>query len=189
MRENQDGTIGSYETDIVVPDLKKDAGEGQLGRRRHAAAGGRARSNDRNPLVARRPRARPERHARRVGRASISTSTTRSTIRRDGRGRRVMTSLAFFRGKVRAFETPPVETHRARRPDKKTAVVPVRRARLARSRPVSTPARSTSSTTSPGASRSRDCSCTCGPERGRVAAAAAFVLNSRAAPEIVPSVM
>ena len=50
VRENQDGTFGSYETDIVVPDLKKDAvklSSVVVGTQLQAGA----RKNDRNPLV------------------------------------------------------------------------------------------------------------------------------------------
>ena len=50
VRENQDGTFGSYETDIVVPDLKKDAVKLSsivVGTQLQAGA----RKNDRNPLV------------------------------------------------------------------------------------------------------------------------------------------
>ncbi len=49
VRENQDGTFGSYETDIVVPDLKKDAvklSSVVVGTQLQAGA----RKSDRNPL-------------------------------------------------------------------------------------------------------------------------------------------
>ena len=38
-----------------------------------------------------------------------------------------MTSIAFFRGRVRAFETPPVETTELAAPDRQGGRVPVRR--------------------------------------------------------------
>src|SRR5207248_1533674 len=50
VRENQDGTFGSYETDIVVPDVKRDAvkiSSVVVGTSLQSGA----RKNDRNPLV------------------------------------------------------------------------------------------------------------------------------------------
>ena len=41
VRENQSGAIGSYESDVVVPDHAPRAGEAQLGRARHADPAGR----------------------------------------------------------------------------------------------------------------------------------------------------
>ena len=77
---------------------------------------------------------------------------------------KVLTSIAFFRGKVRAFETPVVEATELTAPDRKTAVfqfdLPA-----ASLRPASTPARSTSSTMRRGRLRSHGCSCTSAGDR------------------------
>ena len=120
VRENQDGTLGSYETDVVVPDLKRDAvklSSVVLGTQLQASA----RRNDRNPLV-------------KDGRELIPNVTHVVSPGQHlyfhyevydpagGRSPRVLTSIAFFRGKVRAFETPMVEATELSAPDRKGAV-------------------------------------------------------------------
>jgi VWFA-related protein len=118
VRENQDGAFGSYETDIVVPDLKKDAlkvSSVVVGTQLQAGA----RKNDRNPLM-------------RDGRELVPNVTHVVSagqhlyfyyeVYDPAQPVKVMTSIAFFRGKVRAFETPVVETTELAGPDKKTAV-------------------------------------------------------------------
>jgi VWFA-related protein len=139
VRENTDGTIGSYETDFAVPDLKRESirmSSVVVGTQ--LQAGG--TKNSRNPLV-RDGRElvpnvthvvsagqhlyfyyevydpeKPAEAAPASGGAAASTpAATTSAIR-------VLTSIAFFRGKVRAFETPVVEATELTVPDRKTAV-------------------------------------------------------------------
>ena len=118
VRENQDGAFGSYETDIVVPDLKKDAlkvSSVVVGTQLQAGA----RKNDRNPLM-------------RDGRELVPNVTHVVSagqhlyfyyeVYDPAQPVKVMTSIAFFRGKVRAFETPVVQTTELAGSDKKTAV-------------------------------------------------------------------
>lgn len=118
VRENQDGAFGSYETDIVVPDLKKDAlkvSSVVVGTQLQPGA----RKNDRNPLM-------------RDGRELVPNVTHVVSagqhlylyyeVYDPAQPVKVMTSIAFFRGKVRAFETPVVETTELAGSDKKTAV-------------------------------------------------------------------
>jgi len=121
VRENQNGTMGSYETTIVVPDLRKDAvklSSVVIGTHLQPGAG----KDQRNPLV-------------RDGRELVPNVTH---VVAPGQhlyfyyelydpaqapaGIRVLTSIAFFRGKVRAFETPLVETTELTAPDRKSAV-------------------------------------------------------------------
>jgi VWFA-related protein len=118
VRENQDGTFGSYETDIVVPDLKKDSLKMSavvMGTQLQQGA----RKNDRNPLA-------------RDGRELVPNVTHVVSsgqhlyfyyeVYDPAQPVKVMTSIAFFRGRVRAFETPVVQSTELAGSDKKTAV-------------------------------------------------------------------
>ncbi len=118
VRENQDGTYGSYETDIVVPDLKKPGlkvSSVVVGTQLQEGA----RKNDRNPLM-------------RDGRELVPNVTHVVSagqhlyfyyeVYDPTAPVKVLTSIAFFRGRQRAFETPMVETTELGGTDKKTAV-------------------------------------------------------------------
>ena len=130
VRENQNGTIGSYETDLVVPDLKPDTKSDAVklssivvGTQLQAGA----KRNDRNPLA-------------RDGRELVPNVThvvsgaqhlyfyyelydpARAAGADPAEPIKVMTSIAFFRGRVRAFETPVVEATSLSAVDRKTAV-------------------------------------------------------------------
>jgi VWFA-related protein len=118
VRENQDGTFGSYETDVVVPDLKRDGvklSSVVIGTQLQSGA----RRNDRNPLI-------------RDGRELVPNVTHVVSagqhlyfyyeVYEPAQPVKVMTSIAFFRGRQRLFETPLVETTELSAPDRKTAV-------------------------------------------------------------------
>ena len=118
VRENQDGTFGSYETDIVVPDVKRDAvklSSVVVGTQLQPGA----RKNDRNPLV-------------RDGRELVPNVTHVVSsgqhlyfyyeVYEPATPVKLLTSIAFFRGRQRLFETPVVETTQLTAPDRKTAV-------------------------------------------------------------------
>jgi VWFA-related protein len=132
VRENQDGAVGSYEADLVVPDLKSDAVKVSsivLGTGFQAAG----RGDDRNPLV-------------RDGRELIPNPThvvssaqhlyfhyevydpvaapapEGAPAGKPSNDVRLLTSIAFFRGRTRAFETTAVETTTLNAADRKTAV-------------------------------------------------------------------
>jgi VWFA-related protein len=118
VRENQDGTFGSYETDIVVPDLKKTAlkvSSVVVGTQLQDGA----KKNDRNPLV-------------RDGRELVPNVTHVVAagqhlyfyyeVYDPTAPVKVLTSIAFFRGRQRAFETPMVESTELGGSDHKTAV-------------------------------------------------------------------
>jgi VWFA-related protein len=118
VRENQDGAFGSYETDIVVPDLKRDTlkvSSVVVGTQLQPGA----RKNDRNPLV-------------RDGRELVPNVTHVVSpgqhlyfyyeVYDPAQPVSVMTSIAFFRGRQRVFETPVVQTTELGGSDKKTAV-------------------------------------------------------------------
>jgi VWFA-related protein len=139
VRENADGTVGSYETDVVVPDLKRDQvklSSVVVGTQLQAGA----RKNDHNPLVKDGQElipnvthvVSPGQHlyfyyevydpARPAAAAPAGTSATAASSNAPGGPIRVLTSIAFFRGKVRAFETPTIEATELTSPDRKTAV-------------------------------------------------------------------
>jgi VWFA-related protein len=118
VRENQDGTFGSYETDIVVPDVRRDAvkiSSVVVGTQLQPVS----RRDDANPLV-------------RDGRELVPNVThVVSTgqhlyfyyeLYEPSQPVKILTSIAFFRGRQRAFETPLVETKELSAPNRKTAV-------------------------------------------------------------------
>jgi VWFA-related protein len=118
VRENQDGTFGSYETDVVVPDVKRDAVKISsviVGTQLQAGA----RKNDRNPLV-------------RDGRELVPNVTHVVSpgqhlyfyyeVYEPAQPVKLLTSIAFFRGRQRLFETPQVETTELSATDRKTAI-------------------------------------------------------------------
>jgi hypothetical protein len=118
VRENQDGTFGSYETDVVVPDVKQSPvklSSVVVGTQLQRGT----RGNDRNPLA-------------RDGRELIPNVTHVVSASQHlyfyyevydpAQPVKMMTSIAFFRGKARAFETPLVQTTELTGADKKTAV-------------------------------------------------------------------
>jgi VWFA-related protein len=118
VRENEDGTFGSYETDVVVPDLKHDAlklSSVVVGTQLQPSA----KKDDHNPLV-------------RDGRELVPNVTHVVSagqhlyfyyeVYDPAQPVKVMTSIAFFRGRQRLFETPLVQTTELAAPDRKTAV-------------------------------------------------------------------
>jgi hypothetical protein len=132
VRENLDGAVGSYEADLVIPDLKNDTVKvSSIVVGTQLQTGG--RGNDHNPLVrdgselipnathvvssaqhlyfhyeVYDPEPAPPPPGAPAGRASGDV--------------RLITSIAFFRGQTRAFETPAVETTTLNSGDRKTAV-------------------------------------------------------------------
>jgi VWFA-related protein len=121
VRENAVGTFGSYETDVVIPDVKKNAAN--TVKLSSVVVGTQltpnARKNNPNPLV-------------RDGRELVPNVTHVVSagqhlyfyyeVYEPAQPVKVMTSIAFFRGKVRAFETPVVQTTELGGSDRKTAV-------------------------------------------------------------------
>jgi len=117
VRENQEGTFGSYETTFVVPDVKRDAIKVSsviVGTQLQAVS----RKGDANPLV-------------KDGRELVPNVTRVVSagqhlyfyyeVYDPSPPVNVLTSIAFFRGKQRAFETPLVATKELSAPDRKTA--------------------------------------------------------------------
>ena len=126
VRENQSGNMGSFETDIQVPDMKKAAAEAQLHRHvqpahaEHAEEGRRsrwcatARSGCRTcPHVFRQDQHlfflyevyAPAKDTAAPGAGAAAPGLTR----REGGAVRVLTSIEFLLGGVKVYETPLVE--------------------------------------------------------------------------------
>ena len=118
VRENEDGTFGSYETDIVVPDLKSEKvklSSVVMGTQLQQES----RKNDRNPLA----------HDGRELVPNVTHVVARSQhlyfyyeLYEPTQPVKLMTSIAFFRGRQRVFETPVVATSEVTAPDRKSAV-------------------------------------------------------------------
>jgi VWFA-related protein len=117
VRENQNGVFGSYETDFAVPDLRSDpvkmssvvVGTGLQNV---------SKRNDRNPLV------RDNREL--VPNVTHVVSSSQHLffyyeVYEPAAPVRMLTSIAFYRGRQRAFETPLVEATALAAPDRKTA--------------------------------------------------------------------
>ncbi len=122
LRENQSGAIGSFETDLVVPDLRKAAvklSSVVLGTQTQPAS-----SKDRgNPLA---------RNGTLLVPSLTHVVSTKQPIyfyyelydpaATQGQAPRLLTSIAFFRGRVRTYQTPLVEVDRLAASDRKAAV-------------------------------------------------------------------
>jgi len=127
VRENTSGTTGSYEAGLTVPDLARDAiklSSIVVGTQLKAGA----RRAGRNPLVRNGRELVP--NVTRV----VSTDQhlyfyyeiydpgrTAAEAGAASRGIKVLTSLAFYRGRQRAFETPLVQTTDLSAPDRTAA--------------------------------------------------------------------
>jgi VWFA-related protein len=126
VRENQDGTFGSYETDLVVPDLRSRSGApADKGIKLSSIVLGTqlqpdVKKNDRsNPLA-------------RDGRELVPNVTHVVSsgqhlyfyyeVYDPATPVKVMTSITFFRGRVRAFETPLVQATELAAADRKSAI-------------------------------------------------------------------
>lgn len=136
IRENQNGSMGSFETDFVIPDFKKTPLKMSavvLGTQMKPSSKKRSDNplvHDSNELVpnvthvaptdghlyfyyevydpardSRKPEVQEAQH----------TPAPKSAIR-------LLTSIQFFHGKVKAYETPLVETRQLTAPDRKAAV-------------------------------------------------------------------
>jgi VWFA-related protein len=117
VRENQNGVFGSYETDFAVPDLAHEpvkVSSVVVGTELQHVS----KRNDRNPLV------RDNREL--VPNVTHVVSSSQHLffyyeVYEPAAPVRMLTSIAFYRGRQRAFETPLVEATALTAPDRKTA--------------------------------------------------------------------
>ena len=121
VRENVLGTYGSYESDPPGARSQSESPQAQLRRRRHAAAGG---SAPRRQESAGAERTKLVPNVTHVVSAGQHLYFYYEVYEPGGSSRTVklVTSLTFFRGRVRAFETPPIETNELSAPDRQAAV-------------------------------------------------------------------
>jgi len=121
VRENVLGTYGSYESDLQVPDLKASPlklSSVVIGTQLQAGA----HRDDKSPLAQNGQKLVP--NITHVVSAGQHLYFYYEVYEPGGTSRTVklVTSLTFFRGRVRAFETPPIETNELSAPDRQAAV-------------------------------------------------------------------
>ncbi len=136
LRENQSGRYGSFETDVVIPDFKKEKVPLRLssvvmGTQIQNAA---KRKSSENVLAKDGAELIPNvLHVFSSGQhlyfyyevyepAKCGTGTPGCTQAAKGSPIHLLTSIQFFQGRLKAFETPLVETHQLTAPDRKAAV-------------------------------------------------------------------
>jgi hypothetical protein len=121
LRENQSGAIGSYESDVTVPDLRRQPvklSSVVLGTQTQPAS-------DKNALS---PLARNGTQLVRSLTHVVSTGQPLYFYYEvydpalGASSPRLLTSIAFFRGKVKTYETPLAEVTRLDAPDRKAAI-------------------------------------------------------------------
>ena len=125
VRENQSGNMGSFETDIQVPDMKKvplklssivmssqrTPNTAEESRRSRWCATGRSgcRTSPTSSARTRRSPSSTRSTARPKTRRAPAQAPAPGLTRREGGAVRVLTSIEFLLGGVKVYETPPVE--------------------------------------------------------------------------------
>ena len=128
VRENQNGVLGSFETDLTVPDLKKAPlrmSTVVLANQKEPAP----KKKSPNPLIRDGVELIPNiAHVFRTDQDLYMYyevyDPTRAKMEENGKsveGIRVLSSVQFFRGKVKAYETPVVEARELNAPERKAA--------------------------------------------------------------------
>jgi hypothetical protein len=125
VRENQSGRMGSFETDVVIPDFKKTPlrmSSVVIGSQVQQSA----KKKSENPLVRDGSELLPN-----VAHVFASNQTlyfyyevydpAKQAKDVPGSKMHVLTSIAFFNGRVKAYETPMVEVNELNAPDRKAA--------------------------------------------------------------------
>ena len=133
VRENQSGRLGSFETDLTVPDLKSAPVKMSsivLANQLQPAS----KHKSDNPLVRDGSEVIPSvTHVFSAGQhlyfyyevydpARAATNSSVPAGNRSGAAIRLLTNVAFFRGNIKAYETPLVESEQLNAPDRKAAV-------------------------------------------------------------------
>ncbi|MBZ5509618.1 MAG: VWA domain-containing protein [Acidobacteriia bacterium] len=129
LRENQSGRLGSFETDVVIPDYKREKAPLKLSSvvmgTQIQNAGKRNSENvlakDGEELI---PNVlhvfSPSQHLYFYYEVYEPVKDTHAADKT--KQIRLLTSIQFFQGRVKAFETPLVEAHQLTAPDRKAAV-------------------------------------------------------------------
>ena len=123
LRENEGGTVGSYESDVVVPDMRRQqtvkVSSVVLGTQTQAAT----QRNAISPLARNGTMLVPSlTHVVSTGQPMYFYYEVYDPAIVQSGSPRLLTSIAFFRGKVKTYETPLVEVTRLEAPERKAAV-------------------------------------------------------------------
>jgi hypothetical protein len=133
VRENQSGRLGSFETDLTVPDLKSvPVKMSSIVLANQLQPAGKHKSD--NPLVRDGSEIVPSvTHVFAAGQhlyfyyevydpAHAAPNTNAPANDRSSPAIRLLTNVAFFRGNTKAYETPLVESEQLNAPDRKAAI-------------------------------------------------------------------
>ena len=123
LRENEGGTVGSYESDVVVPDMRRQqtvkVSSVVLGTQTQPAT----QRNAVSPLARNGTMLVPSlTHVVSTGQPMYFYYEVYDPAIVQSGSPRLLTSIAFFRGKVKTYETPLVEVTRLDAPERKAAV-------------------------------------------------------------------
>jgi len=122
LRENQSGAVGSYESDIVVPDMRRmpvKLSSVVLGTQTQPVS----QRNAVSPLARNGTMLVPSlTHVVSTGQPLYFYYEVYEPAVAQSGSPRLLTSIAFFRGKVKTYETPLVEVTKLDAPDRKAAV-------------------------------------------------------------------
>jgi VWFA-related protein len=122
LRENQSGAVGSYESDIVVPDMRRmpvKLSSVVLGTQTQPVS----QRNAVSPLARNGTMLVPSlTHVVSTGQPLYFYYEVYDPALVQSGSPRLLTSIAFFRGKVKTYETPLVEVTKLDAPDRKAAV-------------------------------------------------------------------
>jgi VWFA-related protein len=122
LRENQTGAIGSYERDVVVPDMRRapvKLSSVVLGTQTQAVS----ERNAVSPLARNGTMLVPSlTHVVATGQPLYFYYEVYEPAVVQSSGPRLLTSIAFYRGKTKTYETPLVEVTKLDAPDRKAAI-------------------------------------------------------------------
>ena len=122
VRENQSGAVGSYESDVVVPDLRRapvKVSSVVLGTQTQPVT----ERNAISPLARNGTMLVPSlTHVVSTGQPLYFYYEVYEPALVQSGSPKLLTSIAFFRGKVKTYETPLVEVTRLDAPDRKAAI-------------------------------------------------------------------
>ena len=122
LRENQSGAVGSYESDVVVPDMRRlpvKLSSVVLGTQTQPVT----QRNAVSPLARNGTMLVPSlTHVVSTGQPLYFYYEVYEPALVQSGSPRLLTSIAFFRGKVKTYETPLVEVTKLDAPDRKAAI-------------------------------------------------------------------
>ena len=128
VRENQTGRLGSFETDLAIPDLKGiPVKMSSVVLASQIKPAGKKRKSE-NPMVRDGSEVIPSvTHVFSSAQHlyfyyEVYDPASGVAAQQQGSGIRLLTNVAFFRGRTKAYETPVVQTDKLNAPDRKAAI-------------------------------------------------------------------